>query len=259
MLVKGTAGGCCNIGYPAKMTLTWWRHQMETFSALLAICAGNSPVAGEFPAQRPVTRSFDVFFDLCLNKRLSKQSWGWWFETLSRPLCRHCNELKSRELSFAHNVFFSFLIVLKFCAKHDSDADVFCTNFQLKIWFIATAQTISDQRWISGKHRSFVVSPVPVDALAPLWSFIYEQEEHLYSWLSLQFLVWQKRRISLGGFLFAKHNCWENITLISCPPTWQKSHRWLERQMIPLYEYANKLRGYQWLKLNGGGKWRITC
>ena len=38
----------------------WWRHQMETFSALLAICAGNSPVHGEFPAQRPVTRSFDV-------------------------------------------------------------------------------------------------------------------------------------------------------------------------------------------------------
>ena len=45
---------------------------METFSALLAICAGNSPVPGDFPAQRPVTRSFDVFFDLRLNKRLSK-------------------------------------------------------------------------------------------------------------------------------------------------------------------------------------------
>ena len=38
---------------------------METFSALLAICVGNSSVSGEFPAQRPVTRSFDVFFDLC--------------------------------------------------------------------------------------------------------------------------------------------------------------------------------------------------
>ena len=37
---------------------------------------------GEFPAQRPVTRSSDVFFDLRLNKLLSKQSWGWWFETL---------------------------------------------------------------------------------------------------------------------------------------------------------------------------------
>ena len=47
---------------------------------------------GEFPTQRPVTRSFDVFFDLRLNKQLSKQSWCWWFETLSRPLWRHCNE-----------------------------------------------------------------------------------------------------------------------------------------------------------------------
>ena len=47
---------------------------METISALLVIGAGSSPVTGEFPAQRPVTRSFDVFFDLRLNKRLSKQN-----------------------------------------------------------------------------------------------------------------------------------------------------------------------------------------
>ena len=66
---------------------------MDTFSALLALCAGNSPVTGEFPTRRPVARSFDVFFDLRLNKRLSKQSWGWWFETPSRPLWRHCNGL----------------------------------------------------------------------------------------------------------------------------------------------------------------------
>ena len=46
---------------------------MEIFSALLAFCAGNSPVNGEFPAQRPVTRSFDIFFDLRPNKQLSKQ------------------------------------------------------------------------------------------------------------------------------------------------------------------------------------------
>ena len=73
------------------VTCTWWRNQMETFSALLAICAGNSLVAGELPAQRPVTPSFDVFFDLRLNKRSSKQSWGWWFEMPSPPFWRHCN------------------------------------------------------------------------------------------------------------------------------------------------------------------------
>ena len=70
------------------MLKSWWRLQMETFSALLAICAGNSPVTGEFPAQKPVTRSFGVFFDPRRNKRLGKQSWGWWFET---PSQRHCN------------------------------------------------------------------------------------------------------------------------------------------------------------------------
>ena len=75
---------------------TWWRHQMETFFVLLAICAGNSPVPGEFPTQRPVTRSFDVYFDLRPNKRLSKQSLGWWFETLSPPLWRHRNELSAK-------------------------------------------------------------------------------------------------------------------------------------------------------------------
>ena len=70
---------------------SWWRQEMGTFSALLAICAGNSPVIGEFHAQRPVTQSFNVFVDLRLNKRLSKQSRGWWLETPSRPLWRHCN------------------------------------------------------------------------------------------------------------------------------------------------------------------------
>ena len=74
---------------------TWWRHRMETFSALLVLCTGNSPVTGEFPAKRPVTRCFVVSFDLRLNKRLSKQSWGWWFEKSSSPLWRHRNDTKS--------------------------------------------------------------------------------------------------------------------------------------------------------------------
>ena len=73
-------------------SLPWWRHQMETFSASLALCTRNPPVTGEFPTQRPVTRSFDVFFALCLNKWLIIQSWGWWFQTPSRSLWRHCND-----------------------------------------------------------------------------------------------------------------------------------------------------------------------
>ena len=68
---------------------------METFSAQLSLCAGKSPATGEFPSQRPVVRSVDIFFDLRMNKRLSKQSWGWWYQTPSRSLWRHCNAWRS--------------------------------------------------------------------------------------------------------------------------------------------------------------------
>ena len=76
---------------------------METFFALLVICAGNPLVTGEFPSQSPVTRSFDVFFDLRLNISLSEQSRGWWFETSSRSLWRHCNVIW-KALSPCHDV-----------------------------------------------------------------------------------------------------------------------------------------------------------
>ena len=61
---------------------------------VISLLCGKSPVTGEFPAQRPVTRSFDVFFYLRPNKRLSTQSWGWWFDTPSRSLWRHFNEFR---------------------------------------------------------------------------------------------------------------------------------------------------------------------
>ena len=94
------------------LSISWWRHQMETFPALLALCAGNSPVPGEFPSQRPVTQSFDVFFDLCLNKRLGKQSWGWWFETLPRPFWRHSkvnSNLRQQVQSVTLHITFTFI------------------------------------------------------------------------------------------------------------------------------------------------------
>ena len=103
-MMDGWEGGCQlkgrSGGVRVPSVISWWRHQMETFSALLAICAGNSPVTDEFPAQRPVTRSFDVFFDLHPNKWLSKQSWGWWFET---PSCHYdvtviCVQSGSKEI-----------------------------------------------------------------------------------------------------------------------------------------------------------------
>ena len=73
--------GCWEAWRPAMMT-----QSNGSISAILAICTGNSPVTDEFPSQRPMTRSFDVFFDLRQNKQLSKQSRRRWFETPSRSL-----------------------------------------------------------------------------------------------------------------------------------------------------------------------------
>ena len=94
-------------------TYMWWRHQMETFSTLLALCAGNAPITGEFPTQRPVTRRFDIFCDMCLNKRLNKQLWGWWFETPSGTLWRHCSELAHQMCTSLSLFCFDYDIVLR--------------------------------------------------------------------------------------------------------------------------------------------------
>ena len=98
---KHCTNGSCYLGFvvvryqPFFLTISYIVYddviKMETFSALLALGVGNSPVTCEFSSQRPVTRSFDVFFDLRLNKRLSKHLQGWCFETPSHPLWRHSN------------------------------------------------------------------------------------------------------------------------------------------------------------------------
>ena len=80
-----------SLSFVFALNLAWRRHQIETFSVLLAIWEGNPPVIGGFPSQRPVTRSFDVFFVVRLNKWLSKQSRCWWFETSWRSVWRQSN------------------------------------------------------------------------------------------------------------------------------------------------------------------------
>ena len=72
---------------------------------------------GEFPTQRPVTRSFDIFFDLRLNKWLSKQPWGWWFETPSWSLWRHCNALVALMLA-ATNASYKGKVIQYICSAY---------------------------------------------------------------------------------------------------------------------------------------------
>ena len=81
-------------------------------SALLDIWAGNS-TGGPIPTQRPVTLSFDVFFDLRLNERLSKQWWGWWFETLSCPLWRHCSVHSKTQRKGLSDALYTYFIVIQ--------------------------------------------------------------------------------------------------------------------------------------------------
>ena len=91
---------CFNFWTLSKNCMFWAIQQLVITKFIMTSSNGNifrvsGPLCGEFtgpgdfPTQGPVTRSFDVFFDLRLNKPLSKQSWGWWFETLSRSLWRH--------------------------------------------------------------------------------------------------------------------------------------------------------------------------
>ena len=77
-----------------------------TISVLLVLCAGYSPVIGYrwIPLTKTSDDSSDVLFDLRLNKRLSKQSWGWWLETPSCRLWRHSN---------ARDQFYQYLFVLR--------------------------------------------------------------------------------------------------------------------------------------------------
>ena len=88
--------------YPVNDYIIWWcTSQIEIFCALLALCAGTSPVTGEFPSQSPETRSVDNFLDLRLHKRLSKQLWRRLFEMPSRSLWRQCNDSITFPCSFS--------------------------------------------------------------------------------------------------------------------------------------------------------------
>ena len=88
-----------------------WKHFRVT-----GLCEGNPPLTGGFPSQRPVTRSFAVFFDLRLNKRLSKSRHRW-FETPSPSFWRHCNESREgvgRGMSPSSTSIFAFVWIISF-------------------------------------------------------------------------------------------------------------------------------------------------
>ena len=119
---------------------------------------------GEFPTQRPVTRSFDVFFDLRPNKRLSKQSWSWWFETLSRPLWHHCNGPSLDHLQWVGVGGFSE--VLATFNHVDGSFNLFidvCIIAFFRIWdYVLHVEHVSCVITNWGQHQWIIPSPLSI-------------------------------------------------------------------------------------------------
>ena len=106
---------------------------METFSALLALCAGISLVPVNSQHKGQWWQSFDVFFDLCLNTRLSKQPWSWWFETPAWSLWRHRNGIvNTREIN-QYNALENYTFKIN-------------ATFPKRQWVEYTLQTVRNRR-----------------------------------------------------------------------------------------------------------------
>ena len=161
---------------------------METLSALLALCAGNSPVN---------QRSFDVFFDLRLNKWLSEQWWGWWFETPSCPLWCHCNvtiNLRRQVIS-----------------KYDDADGEKLINSVRRCWIVSLANDIT-----SGSYL-YVITYLyfTVDNSAGVWRIFTTIDLSLY-----------ERNDTSGGKCIC-HDDVIKLKYFACPwPFVQGIHRW---------------------------------
>ena len=94
------------------------------------------------PTQRPVTQSFDVFFDLRLNKQLSKQPWGWWFETPSWSLWRHCNDAHTTSRYWV--VFFCLWLLLLCWMENRVITKLGSINQTASMWWVFSLSKITE-------------------------------------------------------------------------------------------------------------------
>ena len=134
------------------MYFSWWR-QMETFCVTGPLW-GESTGHGGFPLQRPVTRSFDVSFDLHMSKRLSKQSRRWWFETPSRSSWSHCNDSCSTPYMYESGIWFikvAYISMLPGSPYHNSQ------HTQLGHLMCAVALWTNNTKWSSNTITILVI------------------------------------------------------------------------------------------------------
>ena len=127
-----------------------------------SLCAGNSPVPDEFPTQRPVTQSFDVFFDLRLNKQLNKQPPGWWFETPPWSLWHQYDEHNPKRLIGyplrLHMVFLRFAFNINI---PDKAIRIIGSVFRISFIYTTAIAWSSLYEWIGLKHMFEIGSTKP--------------------------------------------------------------------------------------------------
>ena len=147
---------------------------METFPALLAFCAGNSPVTGELVAQRPEARGFDVFFDLRLKQQFSKQWRRRWFETPSCSLCSHYNEFPLSVIGCPNPTPAGGSTIERhrnmatvFCPDSHTSWDIYCQdNEWVGSWDNCTAGKMRCESW--WRHLN-VTGPLWGESTGYLW------------------------------------------------------------------------------------------
>ena len=144
------------------------------------------------------------FFDLRLDKRLSKQSWGWWFETLSRPLWRHSNGWISYDCLSGSEVIMVGMHELTITQLQQNTI-----KSELWTWY----QRYSDSK-VHGANMGLIwgrqgpggphVGPVNF----VIWIYCMLSNVHRNNaWLPLAiFRVWHTLRVELCGFVW---NLWE--------------------------------------------------
>ena len=201
-----------------------WRHQMETFSSLLPLCEGNPPVTGGFPSQRPVARSFDVYFDLSLNKRLSKQSGHWWFDTPLRPLWRHSTDMNAT-IRQCHKVDEDFFVIkdvgviANFCARFHPG--IIMIKFGTRNWVVdyrlhdtilvhSYTFQIIEPEWLVHGYVSYAINGSN-DSMPPVWI------SHYLTWTNAGLIVVEssgkpiENQIEILQFSFEKMHLFENV------------------------------------------------
>ena len=131
---------------------------METFFVSLALCEGNPLATSGFPSYRPVTRSFDLFFDLYLNKRLSKQSRHRWFEMSSRSLWCYCNGMMAVDHVIRGMQFVICKTPLGDLAKYSSKHNNKNMNLKNLAQYRTILYGITLQIWVYKTHHVLTIN-----------------------------------------------------------------------------------------------------